>query len=374
MNLKAVNPADPAPNYFGPFGNPFSILISQQPLVLITSIHSGIRLSTQYKKELFRLLFEFPHPRQILSVSSASEAEAIIMTVAQPFQTLFAVPMTCDGCVKAVSDALYRLEGITKVEAMLADQLVRIEGTALEDSISVQNWDSGDDPRRSDGKYVHSLQAESHKTAPSSIVQAIQDTGKDAILRGSGASNSAAVAILETYAHTPDGKIIKVPNVGGNWVSPRRVRGLARMVQVSPSSTVIDLNVRGISEGTYQVTIHSYGDLSEGVRSTGSVWKENGQVRGDLGKVVVDNQENGDLFVARDFQVWEVIGHALVVTKQNPSTNAEEEEEPMKNDDDTILGVLARSAGVWDNDKTVCSCTGKTLWEERKDEVKKGMI
>lgn len=37
--------------------------------------------------------------------------------------------MTCDGCVKSVSDALYNLEGITKVDANLKDQLVAIEGT-----------------------------------------------------------------------------------------------------------------------------------------------------------------------------------------------------------------------------------------------------
>ena len=37
--------------------------------------------------------------------------------------------MTCDGCVKSISDALYKLDGITKVEANLKDQLVTIEGT-----------------------------------------------------------------------------------------------------------------------------------------------------------------------------------------------------------------------------------------------------
>lgn len=48
-------------------------------------------------------------------------------------QTLFAVPMTCEGCVKAVSDALYRLPGIAKVEAQLEDQLVSVKGTGTYD-------------------------------------------------------------------------------------------------------------------------------------------------------------------------------------------------------------------------------------------------
>jgi copper chaperone CopZ len=44
-------------------------------------------------------------------------------------QTLFAVPLSCDGCVKAVSDQLYKLGGITKVEGNLKDQLISVEGS-----------------------------------------------------------------------------------------------------------------------------------------------------------------------------------------------------------------------------------------------------
>ncbi|CRJ98685.1 hypothetical protein BN1723_020843, partial [Verticillium longisporum] len=66
--------------------------------------------------------------------------------------------------------------------------------------------------------------------------------------------------------------------------------------------------------------------------------------------------------------IWEIIGRAMVVSKQDDAAA------PLKNDADTLVGVVARSAGMWDNDKTVCSCTGKTLWEERQDEVKKGML
>ena len=47
-------------------------------------------------------------------------------------QTVFAVPMTCESCVKDVSGALHQLKGISKVEANLRDQLVSIEGTGRE--------------------------------------------------------------------------------------------------------------------------------------------------------------------------------------------------------------------------------------------------
>jgi copper chaperone CopZ len=44
-------------------------------------------------------------------------------------KTLFAVPMTCESCIKDISGSLFKLSGIQKVEANLKDQLVTIEGT-----------------------------------------------------------------------------------------------------------------------------------------------------------------------------------------------------------------------------------------------------
>ncbi|KAL6895430.1 superoxide dismutase [Trichoderma longibrachiatum] len=249
------------------------------------------------------------------------------MAVKHSFQTLFAVPLSCDGCVKSVSDSLYKLDGITKVEANLKDQLISVEGSV----------------------------------APSAIVEAIQATGRDAILRGSGASNSAAVSILETFADQQQER--------SDVDNSREVRGLARMVQVSPERTLIDLTLRGVAPGTYRATIREYGDLKDGAASTGPVWSggEKEAPKGDLGVVEVSKDGRGSVFVDHPFQIWEVIGHAMVLTRQDEST-------PLKNDDNTVVGVIARSAGVWDNDKTVCSCTGKTLWEERQNEVKKGML
>ncbi|TLD30960.1 hypothetical protein PspLS_02035 [Pyricularia sp. CBS 133598] len=299
------------------------------------------------------------------------------MGVNHPFQTLFAVHMTCDSCVKDVSDAVQKLGGITKVDANLKDQLVSIEGTA----------------------------------APSAIVDAIQATGRDAILRGSGSSDissergqlphdlsvrhhwstcrpayfmmcvssqGAAVSILETYQHL---SVIETPEERAK--RERQVRGLARMVQVSPEVTLVDLTVRGVSPGSYQVTIREYGNLTGGVESAGPVWagsdrpatnpSANGSAkpRGFLGTVQVGKEGHGSVFMEAPFQVWEIIGHAMIVS---PLDEAASDGKILKNDADTVAGIVARSAGVWGNDKTVCACSGKTLWEERKDEIQKGMF
>lgn len=142
------------------------------------------------------------------------------------------------------------------------------------------------------------------------------------------------------------------------------------MVEVGSGRTLIDLTVHGVSPGTYQATIREYGDLKDGAGSTGPVWQGADQgPKGALGTVEVGQDGRGSAFVDHGFQIWEAIGHAMVLTKQ-----AEQGGKPLQNDKDTVVGVIARSAGVWDNDKTVCSCTGKTLWEERKEEVAKGML
>ncbi|KAG9239392.1 superoxide dismutase [Amylocarpus encephaloides] len=244
------------------------------------------------------------------------------MAISTPFQTLFAVPMTCESCVKDISGTLFQLDGIQKVDANLRDQLVTIEGTA----------------------------------APSSIVAAIQATGRDAILRGSGGSNSASVCILETHSESVSDK----------------VRGLARMVQVAPNLTLIDLTIRGLSPGNYWATIRETGDISRGAVSTQGIWTDpEGALkpRGFLGTVTVGKDGMGSVFLDKPIHIWEMIGRGMVVSKQHGGEGKFE-----KNDPDTLVGVIARSAGVWDNDKTVCSCSGKTLWEERQDEVSKGML
>ncbi|KAH8768626.1 superoxide dismutase [Hyaloscypha sp. PMI_1271] len=245
------------------------------------------------------------------------------MVIITPFQTLFAVPMTCESCIKDISGSLFKLSGIQKVEANLKDQLVTIEGTA----------------------------------APSAIVAAIQSTGRDAILRGTGSSNSAAVCILETHSNTVSDK----------------VRGLARMVQVAPNLTLIDLTIRGLSPGNYWATVRETGDISNGAISTRGIWTDSKEgalkPRGFLGTVQVGKDGICSVFLDKPIQIWEMIGRGMVVSKQHEGEGKFE-----KNDEDTLVGVIARSAGVWDNDKTVCSCSGKTLWEERKDEVNKGML
>lgn len=169
-------------------------------------------------------------------------------------------------------------------------------------------------------------------------------------------SAGAAVCILETHAKIPD-----------------YVRGLVRMVEVAPNVTIIDLSIRGLSPGTYHATIRESGNISQGPESTGSIWdllrskKEYTPARGVLGTVQVTKGGVAAVFLDKPIQIWEMVGRSIVVSKQQDGKFD-------KNDPDTLVGVIARSAGVWENDKTVCSCSGKTVWEERQEQAGRGMI
>ncbi|KAK0968639.1 copper chaperone [Friedmanniomyces endolithicus] len=241
-----------------------------------------------------------------------------------PFETTFAVPLSCQSCIKDVSTSLHKLDGIHNVSADLKTQLISITGTA----------------------------------APSAIVSAIQDTGRDAILRGSGKAESAAVCILETHATSVQDQ----------------VRGLIRMVQVAPQLTLLDMTLRGVSPGSYNVTVREAGDISQGAASTGGVWdalqarqaSPPRPARGVFGTIEVGKSGLGSVFLDKPIQIWELIGRSIVVSRKQVGFDRE--------DPDTLVGVIARSAGVWDNDKTVCSCSGKTVWEERKEQTAKGML
>lgn len=236
--------------------------------------------------------------------------------------------MHCESCFNSVKSAVSTLPGISCITSDLPNQLVSITGT----------------------------------TAPSAIVRSIQAIGKDAIVRGTGAPDSAAVAILETF----------YKNVA--FSSENSVKGLARIVAVSPTKALFDLTLSGVPEGKYYASIRTSGCLVNGPLSTGDEFQELGTI--DVKKDDSNNNTSssnntpsksnlstfGQSYITRNIKVSEVIGRSIAVSKT-----------PIP-DENSVVGVIARSAGVWQNDKTVCSCSGKTVWEERKDAVAKGLL
>lgn len=181
--------------------------------------------------------------------------------------------------------------------------------------------------------------------APSDIIAAFQKHGWDAILRGSGKPNSSAVAILEDFK--------------GETMREGLVDGLARIVQVGEHRTMFDITINGpeLPAGEYTVSVNENGDISRGIATTG---KEMYTFPETLKCTSTGNGARGHAFWAAPLQAWEVIGRSFVL-KQVGGENQ------------TLGGVIARSAGAWENDKQVCACTGKTVWQERVDAKNKNI-
>ena len=92
--------------------------------------------------------------------------------------------------------------------------------------------------------------------------------------------------------------------------------------------------------GQYDIVVRETGNLTYGIKSAGQPIRV-------LGKVEVDEKGWGEFSgEVEDLEVWQVIGHAISVGE--------------------VAGVVARSAGVWENVKKVCACSGRTIWEEHQ--------
>lgn len=231
----------------------------------------------------------------------------------EPLEIVFAVPLKCQLCVDDISSTLKSTKGVESFKVDLPSNLVTVHTT----------------------------------TAPSQIAQAIQNTGRDAIIRGTGKPNLAAVCILEQLSES------KTEN---------SIQGLARIVSASQSDSYIDITLNGVDRATYYPSIRSGGDISCGVLSTGPELYRLDPVVADIRSEQADGYFRGHALVHAPLPISELIGRAIVVLRL-----------PIEVDKLDLCGIVARSAGAWENDKQICSCSGKTVWEERADAKAKGM-
>ncbi|KAF9101321.1 hypothetical protein BGX27_011533 [Mortierella sp. AM989] len=255
------------------------------------------------------------------------------------FKTEFAVEMTCESCVNDVKNVLEGVDGIKKFDIDLKEQRVVVEGSA----------------------------------PPSSVSRLLKNTGKTVIVRGSGvaqgAHSGAAVCILDI--NQDDHSCTTLP-------SSKKPYGLVRFLQVNQETCVVDVTVQNLTPGDHGIHIHELGDTSGGSSTTGDHYNptnvphgdhETGHV-GDLGNVHVDEKGWGDLVLeSKRIKVWDIIGRSMVVTEKGDDVG-KGSGATSKGDGGSgkgiICGIIARSAGVFENAKKICDCSGTTLWEEAR--------
>ncbi|KAL7425010.1 copper chaperone [Cryptotrichosporon argae] len=315
-----------------------------------------------------------------------------MLLASHSFKTDFAVDMTCQNCVDAVRNALRDVPGIERYDIELDKKRVTITG----------------------------------KAPPSHLLSALKSTRRQVLVRGASSadpslSSAAAISLLESPLPVPPSiattrhaelaalpgqaaRPLPLPGLAADEFS-QKVFGICRFVQIAPTTILMDLTVRlprpaavglssaGASSATeasgsgsgsghgqasarpaFNVYVASTGDMTDPPRSTGSPLVP-------LGRVDTDADGYGDLFKEVEGELWQWVGRACVVEAVDvppPSLAAQPQTQPQSQSTSTIgrifAGVVARSSGLWGNDKTVCACSGRTMWEEGRDMEQRSML
>ncbi|KAL5215397.1 hypothetical protein ABZP36_006798 [Zizania latifolia] len=226
-------------------------------------------------------------------------------TALPELMTEFMVDMKCEGCVTAVKNKLKTLEGIKNIEVDLNNQVVRVLG-----SLPVRT-----------------------------MLDALHQTGRDARLIGQGNPNdflvSAAVAEFK-------GPVIF---------------GVVRLAQVNMELARVEAIFSGLSPGKHGWSINEFGDLTRGAESTGKVYNPSDYLStkplGDLG--TLEAGENGETQFSASkekLKIVDLIGRSIALYATED-----------RSDPGIAAAVIARSAGVGENYKKLCTCDGVTIWE-----------
>uniref|UniRef100_A0A2P2Q4U7 Superoxide dismutase copper/zinc binding domain-containing protein n=1 Tax=Rhizophora mucronata TaxID=61149 RepID=A0A2P2Q4U7_RHIMU len=177
------------------------------------------------------------------------------------------------------------------------------------------------------------------------MTEALKQTGRKARIIGQGVPEdflvSAAVAEF------------KGPNIFG----------VVRFARVNMQQARIEASFSGLSPGRHGWSINEFGDLTQGVASTGKIFNPTDGVAkqeplGDLGTLNVDDR--GEAFfsgIKENLQIPDLIGRSVAVYETED-----------KLDTGLTAAVIARSAGVGENYKKLCTCDGTTIWESSNND------
>ena len=80
---------------------------------------------------------------------------------------------------------------------------------------------------------------------------------------------------------------------------------------------------------------------------------------GDLGNIKSDSHEIASFrLIDKQLKVWDIIGRSFCIYEHfdNGDGNCGNK---------IACGIIARSAALFENMKKICTCSGKTLWQER---------
>lgn len=159
----------------------------------------------------------------------------------------------------------------------------------------------------------------------------IEATGRRAVLTGFG--GQSAVAMVDH----------------GN--ESTNVRGVVRFCTLSSvagqKGAVVDGTIDGLTpNASYRLNVHECGDISQGCSSVGDVY--------DSSEIRTDESGRATIRLVNErLDVSDLIGRSVVISQTGQGSGR------------LSCGIIARSAGIFENYKKICACDGVTIWDER---------
>ncbi|KAL0809077.1 hypothetical protein ABMA28_012707 [Loxostege sticticalis] len=189
-------------------------------------------------------------------------------------------------------------------------------------------------------------------------------SGKRAVLQGFGETQSA-VAMISSQS-----------------CCKANVMGVIRFQQSEEGPLVADGSIDGLSPSSlHGLHVHDAGDLSQGCESIGGHYNPYGSPHGgpedpqdrrhagDLGNIVADENGRATFRILDNvLKVWDIVGRSVAVTeKKDDLGRGSSPSSRVDGDSGTPIacGIIARSAGIFQNPKRICACDGVVVWDER---------
>lgn len=166
-----------------------------------------------------------------------------------------------------------------------------------------------------------------------------------------------------------------------------RIKGVVRFSAVSDlaKGIVVDGVIDGLRPGSHGLHVHECGDISNGSNSLGPHYNprkvrhgspENGEHErhaGDFGNIEANEIGQAKFrFTDKLLEVPELVGRSIAVTENADDLGLGSDEQSSIDGNSgakLAYGIIARSAGIFQNFKRICACDGVTIWDERDKPV-----
>jgi len=162
-------------------------------------------------------------------------------------------------------------------------------------------------------------------------------------------------------------------------IKGENIKGVIRLSQINKEECLIEGVVDGLTPGSHGLNIHEFGDLTDGCNNCGDHFNPNGYLHGDranseshygdLGNIIANDSGRAKFRILDEIiKVWDIIGRSMVVHESSDDLGKGENESSKINGNSgpgIACAIIARSSGLFENSKRLCTCDGISIWDER---------